>query len=111
MSDKISKILSEAQKKMEKIWESELGISTYTTTTAKEVPTLTLEKLQEVTDNYFPTLYYGLTNYVEKGILYHCKETSLSPEFIVCNPDDLETIKSLFKWRRLVHISKYLEVR
>jgi hypothetical protein len=36
--------------------------------------------------------------------LFHCKETDLSPEYIVCNPSDLEQIKKLLSNRRLVHI-------
>lgn len=109
MSDKISKMISEAAKKIDKQWEKELGISMYTTTTAEEIPTLTAEKMQDFIDEWFPIFYYNAADYVESGIIYHCKETSTAPEFIVCHPKDLEQLKNTIKHRRLIHISKYLE--
>ena len=65
---------------------------------------LTLEKLQEAIDLVYPPLYYGLDKNLERGVLYLCKETEFTPEFIVCHPDDFETVKSKITARRLVHI-------
>jgi len=65
---------------------------------------LTLEKFQEAIDLLFPILYYVTDKNMEPGFLYLCEETDLSPEFIVCHPDDFETIKSKITARRLVHI-------
>lgn len=55
-------------------------------------------------DEFFPILLYGTAEFVKPGELYHCKETDLSPEYIVCHPSDLEQIKKLLSNRRLVHI-------
>ena len=65
---------------------------------------LTLEKLQEAIDLVYPPLYYGLDKNLERGVLCLCKETEFNPEFIVCHPDDFETVKSKITARRLVHI-------
>lgn len=65
---------------------------------------LTLEKLQEAIDLVYPPLYYGLDKHVERGVLYFCKETDFNPEYIVCHPEDFETVKSKITARRLVHI-------
>jgi len=107
MSDKISKIIAEVSKKIEENWKKELGTMTYTTT--EKGDTLTYEKLIEVLDEGFSTLYYGTASYVDQGILYHSKKTSISPEFIICNPEDLDQVKNLIRHRRLLHISKYWE--
>ena len=66
--------------------------------------TLTMEDFQKMIDKVFPILLYGTAEFVMPGELYHCKETDLSPEYIVCHPSDLERIKELLPNRRLVHI-------
>lgn len=55
-------------------------------------------------DKVFPILLYGTAEFVNPGELYYCKETDLSPEYIVCHPSDLERIKEILPNRRLVHI-------
>lgn len=66
--------------------------------------TLTMEDFQKMIDKVFPILLYGTAEFVTSGEFYHCKETDLSPEYIVCNPNDLTRIKELLPNRRLVHI-------
>jgi len=78
------------------------SFSTYANAT--EENTLTLDKLQKIIDEYFPILLYGTAVFVTPGEFYLCKETDLSPEYIVCHPGDLEQIKKLIPTRRLVHI-------
>lgn len=65
---------------------------------------LTLEELQKAIDLARPPLYYGLDINLQRGVLYLCKETEFNPEFIVCNPDDFEILKSKITTRRLVDI-------
>ena len=65
---------------------------------------LTLEKLEEAFELVFPTLYYATDKNLEIGKLYWCKETDLNPEFIVCHPDDFETVKRFITLRKLMHI-------
>ena len=72
--------------------------------TSSEESTLTMEGFQKMIDEFFPILLYGTAEFVKQGELYHCKETDLSPEYIVCHPSDLEQIKKLLPNRRLVHI-------
>jgi hypothetical protein len=66
--------------------------------------TLTMEDFQKMIDKVFPILLYGTAEFVTPGEFYHCKETDISPEYIVCHPDDLARIKELLPNRRLVHI-------
>ena len=73
------------------------------TSTSSE-STLTMESFQKMIDELFPILLYGTAEFVKPGELYHCKETDLSPEYIVCHPSDLERIKEILPNRRLVHI-------
>ena len=73
------------------------------TSTSSE-STLTMESFQKIIDEFFPILLYGIAEFVKPGELYHCKETDLSPEYIICHPSDLKRIKELLPNRRLVHI-------
>ncbi len=66
--------------------------------------TLTLADFDEMLDKLFPVLYYATDNNLERGNLYYCKEGDYYPEFVVCHPDDFETVKSKITARRLVHI-------
>lgn len=75
-----------------------------TSTGTSSETTLTMKDYQEMFDKVFPILLYGTAEFVKPGELYHCKETDLSPEYIVCHPSDLERIKELLPNRRLVHI-------
>ena len=75
-----------------------------TSTSTPSENTLTMESFQKMIDEFFPILLYGTAEFVKPGELYHCKETDLSPEYIVCHPSDLEQIKKLLPNRRLVHI-------
>ena len=75
-----------------------------TSTSTQSESTLTMESFQKMIDEFFPILLYGTAEFVKPGELYHCKETDLSPEYIVCHPNDLEQIKKLLPNRRLVHI-------
>ena len=75
-----------------------------TSTSTSQESTLTIEDFQKMIDKVFPILLYGTAEFVTPGELYHCKETDLSPEYIVCHPSDLERIKKLLPNRRLVHI-------
>ncbi len=75
-----------------------------TNTSASSESTLTMEDFHEMLGKVFPILLYGTAEFVKPGELYHCKETELSPEYIVCHPSDLEQIKKLLPNRRLVHI-------
>ena len=75
-----------------------------TSTSTSSESTLTMESFQKMIDEFFPILLYGTAEFVTPGELYHCKETDLSPEYIVCHPNDLEQIKKLLPNRRLVHI-------
>lgn len=75
-----------------------------TSTGTPSESTLTMESFQKMIDEFFPILLYGTAEFVKPGELYHCKETDLSPEYIVCHPSDLEQIKKLLPNRRLVHI-------
>ena len=73
-------------------------------TSACPSSTLTMEDFQKMIDKVFPILLYGTAEFVTPGEFYHCKETELSPEYIVCHPNDLARIKELLPNRRLVHI-------
>ena len=75
-----------------------------TSTSASSESTLTMKDFQEMLDKVFPILLYGTAEFVNPGELYYCKETDLSPEYIVCHPSDLERIKEILPNRRLVHI-------
>lgn len=75
-----------------------------TSTSASQESTLTMEDFQKMIDKVFPILLYGTADFVAPGELYHCKETDLSPEYIVCHPSDLERIKEILPNRRLVRI-------
>ena len=75
-----------------------------TSASASSESTLTMEVFQKMIDELFPILLYGTAEFVKPGELYHCKETDLSPEYIVCHPNDLEQIKKLLPNRRLVRI-------
>ena len=75
-----------------------------TSTSTPSENTLTMESFQKMIDEFFPILLYGTAEFVKQGELYHCKETDLSPEYIVCHPSDLEQIKKLLPNRHLVHI-------
>lgn len=75
-----------------------------TNTSTSSESTLTIESFQKMIDELFQILLYGTAEFVKPGELYHCKETDLSPEYIVCHPSDLEQIKKLLPNRRLVHI-------
>ena len=75
-----------------------------TNTSTSSESTLTMEGFQKMIDEFFPILLYGTAEFVKHGELYHCKETDLSPEYIVCHPSDFEQIKKLLPNRRLVHI-------
>lgn len=68
--------------------------------------TLTEQDVQNIIDSMFPVLYYGTSKFVlPKGEVIICKETEFNPEYIVCHPDDLETLRERLKGiRRLVHI-------
>ena len=81
-----------------------LNNSFSTSTSIPSESTLTMESFQKMIDEFFPILLYGTAEFVKPGELYHCKETDLSPEYIVCHPSDLEQIKKLLPNRRLVHI-------
>ena len=63
-----------------------------------------MESFQKMIDEFFPILLYGTAEFVNPDELYYCKETDLSPEYILCHPSDLERIKELLPNRRLVHI-------
>ena len=81
-----------------------LNNSLSTSASTSSESTLTMESFQKMIDEFFPILLYGTAEFVTPGELYHCKETDLSPEYIVCHPSDLEQIKKLLPNRRLVHI-------
>jgi hypothetical protein len=65
---------------------------------------LTLEKLQEAIDLVYPPLYYGLSEHIDRGVVYLCKETDFNPEYLVCHPDDFHEVKQITTVRRLVHL-------
>lgn len=65
---------------------------------------LTIKELYDVMDLVRPPLYYATDENLERGFLFICKETELNPEYIICHPDDLETIKDKIPLRRFVHI-------
>ena len=81
-----------------------LNNSLSTSASTSSESTLTMESFQKMIDELFQILLYGTAEFVKPGELYHCKETDLSPEYIVCHPSDLEQIKKLLPNRRLVHI-------
>ena len=66
--------------------------------------TLTTADFEEILDKLFPVLYYATDSNLQHGNLYYCKEGDYHPEFIVCHPDDLETVRGMITARRLVHI-------
>jgi hypothetical protein len=85
----------------------EISLETTSAYTSKDNTnaTFTFEKLQDVIDLLYPILYYGTDSNKERGSFYLCKETMWNPEFIICNPDDLDVLKEEFKSiRRLVHL-------
>jgi len=65
---------------------------------------LTFEMIQGLIDKVLPILLYGTSEYINQGEMYLCKETELSPEYIVVHPNDLEEVKRTITSRRLVHI-------
>lgn len=76
-----------------------------TTTDDFSSETLTLEKLDAVIKKFSPpVLYYGISEFAEKGSLFYCKKSDSFPECIICHPDDFVTVKHLLSQRRLVHI-------
>lgn len=67
---------------------------------------LTIESLLAVVKQFREkfTIWYGTQEGLERGKFLHCKATDYTPEFIVCHPDDLETLKQAtpgFTWRHL----------
>lgn len=66
--------------------------------------TLTTADFEEMLEALYPVLYYATDGNLQRGNLYYCKEGDYHPEFIVCHPDDLETVRGMITARRLVHI-------
>lgn len=73
-------------------------------TSANPPTALNMKAFQKAMDLVCPILYYGTISSIELGYVYVCKETEFNPEYIVCHPDDLETLKKTMYWRRFVHI-------
>ena len=78
--------------------------STSSTSSDIDELALTMDKMQEAIDLVYPPLYYGTDKYIERGVVYLCKETEFNPELLVVHPDDIEEVKSKITSRRLVHI-------
>ena len=68
--------------------------------------TLTYDNLKESIDKLRIPLYYGTSDVITRGDFYHCKETEITPEYIICHPDDLDTLRTAFPTRLLVHLSE-----
>jgi hypothetical protein len=64
--------------------------------------TFTWEQLQKTIESLTPPLYYAMTDMVERGTIYVCKETKYAPEYIIVHPDNLATVKRNIPNRRLV---------
>jgi len=75
-------------------------------TTSKNSSSLTIEAFAEMMNNFRrPVLYYGTSENIEQGTIYTLDKTDMTPETMVCHPDDLEEIKqALVASRRLVHL-------
>lgn len=82
--------------------------STATTVAADTKTNFTIEDLNKIVETLFPTLYYGLSNFVKEGEFFLIKKTDMNPEWIVVHPNDFEIVKEqLGKVRTLVPIKEY----
>jgi hypothetical protein len=71
---------------------------------------LTIEHLREAMALVArPPLYYLVSENIERGILYHCKEQWFNPELIVLHPDDLDKVKAKITARTLVPLADELK--
>ena len=76
-----------------------------------EGSTLTKEDFDKVIEFLCPKLYYCFSDFIKPGEIIHCKETDLSPEYIVMNQCDFEQVKKFtIKTRTLAHASTYVPV-
>lgn len=64
-----------------------------------------LDDLMRMYKELYPPLYYVLQEGVGRGKVYHAKETKLTPECIICHPDDLAKIWTM--GRSLVRLRKW----
>jgi hypothetical protein len=63
-----------------------------------------IETLQKIIADLTPTLYYGLTEFAERGQVYICKETEWYPKFVILHPEDFEQFKREISPIRLVEM-------
>ena len=83
--------------------------STATTVAADTKTNFTIEDLNKIVETLFPTLYYGLSNFVKEGEFFLIKKTDMNPEWIVVHPNDFEIVKEqLGRVRTLVPIKEYV---
>lgn len=65
---------------------------------------LTIDILKQAIELLRPPLYYALDNNIEKDQMFVVKQSGLYPEFIVCHPEDFETLKTMFPEIRFVDL-------
>jgi ABC-type uncharacterized transport system substrate-binding protein len=74
------------------------------TSSSESSKTLTIETFQKLIHQFYPPLYYGTADYIEKGNIIICDETEDNPEYIIFHPDDIEEVKKMISTRTLVHL-------
>ncbi len=65
---------------------------------------ISYKDLIELKNKLVPKIHYVTSEDVERGYVIYKTKTDYFPEFIVCHPDDLETIKQNWVGREFVHI-------
>ena len=64
-------------------------------------------QILDMRSKLFPVLYYATSDRVTPGFALYSKKTSVTPEFVVFNPGDLERARSMY-FRRFVHLRDYV---
>lgn len=74
-------------------------------TEGRPLDSLTQADIDLAIEKLYPVLYYATDPVLEPGRLIYVKETKLSPELVICRPEDLEALRAgLRQSRRLVHV-------